>query len=179
MSLYRGTNEIGRRIGKGLCCSCRGRRSQVCPRFSRGPRCRFRSTCDRAADGPRPGMGTKFVDCQNAPASGMTAQSPVRASDMMSAFTRDRFTCRYEHCRRRTIYAPVLKHLSRMLPDILPYQKNWRPVEDHILYWTWSTSLEHKVSFPFGGTSAPDNLITSCYQCNDLKNILPYEDLGW
>lgn len=104
---------------------------------------------------------------------------PVRKPDEIATFSRDRFTCRYVHCQRRTIYIPVLKEISRIMPNSLPYQSNWRPVQSHILYWTWSTSLEHKISFPYGGDSEPENLITSCYQCNDLKNYLPFETLGW
>jgi 5-methylcytosine-specific restriction endonuclease McrA len=83
----------------------------------------------------------------------------------LAIFQRDHFTCRYSHCRRRTLYVPVLRALSRLLPDVIPYQKNWRPLEDHILYWTYSTSLEHTRSFPDGGTSDTENLITACYRC--------------
>lgn len=112
------------------------------------------------------------------PATKSTREN-VRVSDRINTFQRDGFICRYLHCQRRTIYVPVLKELSRIFPDLLPYHKNWRPVHSHILYWMWGTSLEHKISFPFGGTSRPENLITSCYQCNDLKNYLPYKVLGW
>lgn len=113
------------------------------------------------------------------PLAQKTPRAPVRKADMLATFRRDHFTCRYAHCQRRTIYLPVLKALSRLFPDELPYQSNWRPVQDHILYWTWSTSLEHRVSFPMGGNSEPANLITTCYQCNDVKNYLPLENLGW
>jgi hypothetical protein len=108
-----------------------------------------------------------------------TPRAPVRTADKRATFQRDRFTCRYAHCQRRTIDLEVLKALSRLFPDILPYQKNWYPVRSHIVYWTWSTSLEHREAFPLGGTSEPHNLLTACYQCNDLKNYLPFEALGW
>jgi len=106
-------------------------------------------------------------------------RAPVRSYDEAATFKRDHFTCRYKHCQRPTIHLSVLKQLSRIFPDILSYQRNWRPVNSHILYWCCSTSIEHIVAFPFGGTSAPENLITSCYQCNDIKNYLPLEVLGW
>jgi 5-methylcytosine-specific restriction endonuclease McrA len=108
-----------------------------------------------------------------------TARAPVRTADKRATFQRDRFTCRYAHCQRRTIDLDVLKALSRLFPDVLPYQQNWHPVQSHIVYWTWSTSLEHREAFPFGGTSEPENLLTACYQCNDIKNSLPLEALGW
>jgi 5-methylcytosine-specific restriction endonuclease McrA len=103
----------------------------------------------------------------------------ARRADIRATFTRDRYTCRYAHCRRPTVDLEVLKFLSKAFPDVLPYHPNWRPLDRHILYWTYSTSLEHRVPFPAGGTSAADNLITACYQCNDVKNYLPLEVLGW
>jgi 5-methylcytosine-specific restriction endonuclease McrA len=103
----------------------------------------------------------------------------VSPSSRLAIFRRDHFVCRYSHCRRRTLYVPVLRALSRLFPDLIPYQSNWRPVEEHILYWTYATSLEHAISFPNGGTSNPENLITACYQCNDTKNMLDASELGW
>ena len=103
----------------------------------------------------------------------------VSQSSRLAIFRRDHFVCRYSHCRRRTLYAPVLRALSGLFPDLIPYQSNWRPVEEHILYLTYGTSLEHAISFPNGGTSNPENLITACYQCNDTKNMLDTSELGW
>ena len=103
----------------------------------------------------------------------------VPRSAMLAIFQRDHFVCRYQHCRRRTVYVPVLRALSALFPDLIPYQKNWRPPEDHILYWTYGASLEHLISFPHGGTSDRSNLITACYHCNEIKNMLWADDLGW
>jgi hypothetical protein len=103
----------------------------------------------------------------------------TRRVDIRDTFQRDRFTCRYAHCRRPTVALEVLKLLSTAFPEVMPYHSNWRPVADHILYWTYSTSLEHAVPFPAGGTSAPQNLLTACYLCNDIKKHLPAELLGW
>lgn len=119
------------------------------------------------------------ISKQSSSSQGKAKREPVSAAVQRATFERDRFTCRYAHCRRRTIHLPVLKALSALFPEILTYHPNWKPLEKHILYWTYSTSLEHKVSFPEGGTSDPDNLITTCYQCNDLKNKLRMDELGW
>src|SRR2546425_730530 len=97
----------------------------------------------------------------------------------LQVFHRDKFTCRYVHCQRRTIYIPVLRQLSRLFPDLLAYHPNWKPVADHLFYWIYSTSIEHKLSFPHGGDSAEMNLITACYCCNDAKNYLHLDDLAW
>jgi hypothetical protein len=98
---------------------------------------------------------------------------------MLATFRRDHFVCRYQHCGRRTIYVPVLRALSALFPDLIPYQKNWRPIQDHILYWTYGTSIDHRISFPHGGTSSPDNLITACFMGNDIKNMMDAAVLGW
>ena len=97
----------------------------------------------------------------------------------LQVFSRDKFTCRYAHCQRRTIYTPVLKELSRLFPSMLSYHPNWKPVADHLVYWIYSTSIEHKLSFSHGGDSAEMNLITACYCCNDAKNYLHLDDLAW
>ena len=96
-----------------------------------------------------------------------------------ATFVRDSYTCRYSHCLRQTIDLEVLKLLSKAFPEMLPYHPNWRPGEDHIVYWIYSTSVEHAISFPNGGTSAAENLLTACYLCNDVKKQLPAEMLGW
>ena len=103
----------------------------------------------------------------------------VRKGDVRATFERDRYTCRYAHCGRQTVDLDVLKLLSRAVPEIIPYHSNWRPVDRHILYWSYSTSVEHAVSFPLGGTSAPENILTACYLCNDVKKQSPADLLGW
>jgi 5-methylcytosine-specific restriction endonuclease McrA len=100
-------------------------------------------------------------------------------SDIRATFQRDMYTCRYQHCQRPTIELEVLKVLSRTFPDLLPYYSNWMPVEKHILYWIYSTSLEHQLACADGGSSRAENLLTSCYLCNDVKNYLPLSILGW
>lgn len=108
-----------------------------------------------------------------------TIRQYTRTTDKRFTFERDRYTCRYLHCRRRTVDPGVLRLLSQAFPDLVPYHPNWRPVETHILYWTFTTSLEHLVPFPAGGTSDRENLITPCYMCNDAKNRVPHTVLGW
>jgi hypothetical protein len=58
-------------------------------------------------------------------------------------YKRDSFTCWF--CGKRTIYAPVLLGISARLSEELPYRSaNWKPVEDHILYWTCTASWDHR-----------------------------------
>jgi 5-methylcytosine-specific restriction endonuclease McrA len=101
----------------------------------------------------------------------------TKRADVRATFADDSYTCRY--CSLPTVALEVLKLLSKAFPEVLPYARNWRPVDEHIVYWTCSTSLEHIVPFPAGGKSNRENLITACYLCNDVKNYLPLDLLGW
>lgn len=123
------------------------------------------------------GVGLKY---KRTP-TGTTIRTPTTARDQRATFLRDHYTCRYSHCKRPTVCLDVLKLLSKAFPTILPYRPNWTPRDRHSLYWTYSTSLEHLKSFSEIGPLAadPDNLITACYECNDIKNYLPLEVLGW
>jgi 5-methylcytosine-specific restriction endonuclease McrA len=106
-------------------------------------------------------------------------RTAARRVDIRATFSRDHYTCRYSHCRRQTVSTDVFRLLSTAFPNILPYHRNWRPLDRHILYWIYSTSLEHLIPFRSGGTSAAENLLTACYECNDIKNYLPIERLEW
>ncbi len=105
------------------------------------------------------------------PAIKLTCELQVRV------FLRDRFTCRY--CRRNTVFIPVLRVLSRLYPAELPYQKNWRWSETHPAYWKYAASCDHVVPVARGGTSAIDNLVTSCYMCNSVKQQWLIDELHW
>lgn len=112
------------------------------------------------------------------PQPGTTRQN-TKAADRRATFERDKYTCRYLHCRRRTVAVEVLKLLSEAFPDVVPRHRNWRFIETHMLYWTYATRIEHIVPFPSGGTSSRKNLLTACYMCNDAKNHVPIAVLGW
>jgi hypothetical protein len=85
-------------------------------------------------------------------------------------YRRDAFTCRYSRCRKRTVYLGVLCELATLFPDLLGTNGNWRPLDQHIVYWTCTTTLEHRVSFPHGGIEADENYLTACAQCQYAKH---------
>lgn len=122
----------------------------------------------------RGGLATGY----KSPRAGMRRQC-TRQADIRATFERDRYTCRYLHCRRKTIAPAVLRLISKAFPDLVGCHPNWYPIETHILYWVYGTSIEHLVPFPAGGTSNPENLLTACYMCNDAKNRVPHTVLGW
>lgn len=76
-------------------------------------------------------------------------------------FERDQYRCRL--CGLRTIDLDVLKALSRLFPDELPYHPAWKQGVTSPIYWTHSTSLEHVVPIARGGADDETNFATSCY----------------
>lgn len=102
-------------------------------------------------------------------------------TEVRATYLRDCYTCRYVHCQRPTVSVDVLRLISKAAQDVFPYSPTWSPRASHIVYWVYGTSLEHLRSFSEVGAlaAASDNLVTACYACNDLKNYLPIELLGW
>jgi hypothetical protein len=95
----------------------------------------------------------------------------------VAVFQRDSFACRY--CERKTVYLPVLQSLSSLFPKTFPYAPSWKFGIAHIIYWTHSASWDHVVARKRGGDDSWSNVVTACYQCNEIKNVTPLEVLGW
>jgi 5-methylcytosine-specific restriction endonuclease McrA len=91
---------------------------------------------------------------------------------------RDSWTCRY--CRARTIAPPVLRFLSEIYPDEVPFHKNWKAGQVHPAYLLISTSLDHVNPGGRGGSWLDeDNLVTACWPCNTGKADLRLDEVGW
>lgn len=99
------------------------------------------------------------------------------AREKSETFARDHWTCRF--CGAQTIDLQVLRRLSRLFPETLPFHPNWKFTESHLIYWTLSTSLEHVVPFARGGADEPANFVTTCYACNDARGDLLLHEIGW
>lgn len=102
---------------------------------------------------------------------------PSHDSFKKKVFKRDNYTCCY--CNRKTIDLDVLKIISNVIPDAFPLHSSWILEETHILYWIYSTSLEHVVPLAQGGKNDLSNMRVACYLCNDVKKDTMVEDLGW
>jgi 5-methylcytosine-specific restriction endonuclease McrA len=91
-------------------------------------------------------------------------------------FARDRFTCRY--CGVRTIPPVILRVLSALYPDELPYDPHWKAA--HPAYWKIASSVDHIEAGSSGGDwTDPASLVTACYQCNQTKSNVTIEHSGW
>lgn len=110
----------------------------------------------------------------------LAGQARIRrtlAREKWETFARDYWTCRL--CGAQTIDIRVLRSLSRLFPETVPFHPNWKFSESHLIYWTLSTSLEHVVPFARGGHDEPSNFVTTCYACNDARGDLLLEEIGW
>src|SRR5437868_2933151 len=77
----------------------------------------------------------------------------------VDVFRRDSFICRY--CLKRTVYLPVLRQLSMLLPAGFSYLPNWKFGASHIVYWTHSSSWDHVVAKKRGGSDSWTNVVTA------------------
>lgn len=103
----------------------------------------------------------------------------VTAQTAAVMYRRDGYRCRYAHCRRRTVDARVVRALSKLLPDVLPYHAHWKFDDCHGLLWTDTASYEHVVPLARGGDNSSENIVTVCACCNYAKSSYTLEELGW
>jgi 5-methylcytosine-specific restriction endonuclease McrA len=104
------------------------------------------------------------------------ARSPATITQL-NVFKRDGFQCRY--CSRRTIFLPVLRALHRLFPLELPWHPHSKLTECHLSFWRDFASCDHLVPVARGGSSCEENLVTSCYMCNSIKQNWLLEELRW
>ncbi len=72
-----------------------------------------------------------------------------------------------------------MKLVSGVFPSELPYHRNWKFEDSHLIYWTHTSSLEHVVPLARGGADDTSNFVTTCYACNDARSHFLLEELGW
>ena len=109
-----------------------------------------------------------FIRSQRRPAAERCAQ----------IFMRDRFCCLY--CGRKTVLTQVMGLLGRVLPNVFPFDANWKGGKTHPAVITYSPTVDHKVPVAWGGDwNADHNLVTACGPCNASKRDFTLEELGW
>jgi 5-methylcytosine-specific restriction endonuclease McrA len=92
-------------------------------------------------------------------------------------FARDGFIDRYSG--KRLVFPPVLRLLSALMPEVFPFQKNWKMTECHIAYWQLSPTIDHIVPIARGGEDKEKNWITTSMLRNNAKSNWLLEELGW
>jgi hypothetical protein len=92
-------------------------------------------------------------------------------------FVRDGFIDRYSG--KRLVFPPVLRLFSKLMPEVFPFQKNWKMSECHIAYWQLFPTVDHIIPVARGGEDEDRNWITTSMLRNSTKSNWLLEELGW
>jgi hypothetical protein len=92
-------------------------------------------------------------------------------------FVRDGFIDRYSG--KRLVFSPVLRLLINLMLEVLPFQKNWKMSECHIVYWQLLPTIDHIIAVASGGEDEDRNCVTTSMLMNSAKANWLLEELGW
>ena len=95
----------------------------------------------------------------------------------VSVFLRDGFIDRYSG--QRLVFPGTLRLLSLLLPEEIPYQKNWKTTECHMLFWLLFPTVDHIEPVARGGLDIEDNWVCTSMFRNAAKSVWTLEELGW
>lgn len=92
-------------------------------------------------------------------------------------FMRDGFCDRYSPSR--LVFPGALRVLSLLLPNVFPFQENWKMTETHPAYWELFPTIDHIVPVARGGPNTEVNWVTTSMMRNSAKGNWPLDELGW
>lgn len=92
-------------------------------------------------------------------------------------FIRDGFIDRYSG--KRLVFPPIFRLLSKLMPDVFPFHKNWKMTECHIAYWQLFPTIDHIIPVARGGEDEDGNRVTTSMLRNSAKSNWLLEELGW
>jgi len=92
-------------------------------------------------------------------------------------FIRDGFIDRYSG--EQLIFPPVLRILSKLMPDEFPFHKNWKMSECHNAYWQLYPTIDHVLPVSRGGEDNESNWVCTSQLRNSAKSNWLLDELGW
>ena len=92
-------------------------------------------------------------------------------------FLRDGFIDRYTGTK--LVFPPVLRIISKALPEVFPFQSNWKMTETHVAYWELFPTIDHIKPIARGGYDTEENIITTSMIRNAAKSNFTLEEIGW
>lgn len=92
-------------------------------------------------------------------------------------FVRDGFIDRYSG--ERLVFPPVLRLVSKALPDHFPYHPNWKTDVTHPAFWEIGATVDHLEPVSLGGEDGPSNWVTTSMALNSAKMNWTLDQLGW
>lgn len=95
----------------------------------------------------------------------------------MDQFIKDGFMDRYSG--ERLLNPGVLRAISSLLPNDLPFHTHWKMSECHVAYWELTPTIDHIVPIARGGKNDPGNWATTSMMHNAIKSNWTMEQLQW
>ena len=77
------------------------------------------------------------------------------------------------------VFAGTLLLLSRLLPDEIPYHRNWKIEKTHMAFWELCPTIDHIVPVTRDGRDERSNYVTTSMVNNSAKAHWTLEELGW
>jgi len=109
--------------------------------------------------------------------SPLNAGRTYTPDQMMAIFIQDGFVDRYSG--NRLVFPGALRLLSRLLPAELPFHKNWKMSECHMMYWELFPTVDHIIPVGRGGADDESNWVTTSMLRNSAKSNWLLSELGW
>src|SRR5437867_9292818 len=81
--------------------------------------------------------------------------------------------------RPEVIFPPVLRLVSRLLPNEFPYDLNWKMSRCHPAFCELFPTMDHVIPVSRGGTANLANLVCTSMLHNSAKANWTLEELGW
>ena len=104
-------------------------------------------------------------------------QHNISDRDKLRVYLRDGFIDQYTGLQ---VWHPcALRLFAEFMPDLLPYHKNGRLDQCHILHWDLSPAVDHIVPVSRGGMHNSDNWITTSWGKNTIKSNMTLDELKW
>ena len=95
----------------------------------------------------------------------------------VAVFTRDGYIDRYSG--QRLVFPGTLRLLSLLLPDALPFHRNWKMDSCHPMYWDLYPTIDHIVPVARGGEDAEANWVSASMLRNAAKSNWTLAELHW
>ncbi|MDF1744952.1 MAG: HNH endonuclease signature motif containing protein [Gimesia sp.] len=92
-------------------------------------------------------------------------------------FLRDGFIDRYSG--EMLVFPPVLRLLSKLMPEEIPYHPNWKMSECHLMYWQLYPTIDHIKPVARGGVNEESNWVCTSQLKNSIKSNWTLEELDW
>lgn len=92
-------------------------------------------------------------------------------------FLRDGFIDRYSG--EKLVFPPVLRLLSKLMPEEIPYHSHWKMSECHFAFWQLYPTIDHIEPVARGGVNEESNWVCTSQLKNSIKSNWTLEELGW